>query len=283
MQFPIDFHLFGRTLDSHLVFEMLAFSIGFRFFLRVRRRRGDALPPLHRIWILLGATAGALVGSRVLGTLENPHLLADNWQNPLYWFASQTIVGGLLGGLAGTELTKARLGVTQSSGDLMTFPLILAMMIGRVGCFLSGIEDATHGTPTALPWGMNLGDGIPRHPAALYEIIFLGGLWVFIWQLERRHTLANGARFKVFLASYLVFRFLSEFIKPGYAIPGLGLGTIQLACLAGMAYYWRVFAQPRRLLATQPGLDAQVNTQGPENAVADNTNLAHPSCDSPKV
>ena len=37
-------------------------------------------------------------------------------------------------------------------------------------CFLAGLHDDTYGLPTAAPWGMDFGDGIPRHPTQLYEI-----------------------------------------------------------------------------------------------------------------
>ena len=49
-----------------------------------------------------------------------------------------------------------------------------ASMVGRWGCFLSGLEDQTHGTPTALPWGHDFGDGMLRHPVQLYESFAMG-------------------------------------------------------------------------------------------------------------
>lgn len=76
--------------------------------------------------------------------------------------STTTVVGGLLGGLVGVELSKKIIGVRTSSGDLFSYPLILGMMIGRVGC-LGGLEDNTYGEATTLPWGMDLGDGVMRH------------------------------------------------------------------------------------------------------------------------
>ena len=90
-----------------------------------------------------------------------------------------------MGGLIGVMLTIKRLGVTASSGDLLVFSLLLGLSIGRLGCFFSGLEDGTYGTATALPWGANFGDGIPRHPTNLYEILFLGVLALLLWLLER--------------------------------------------------------------------------------------------------
>jgi len=52
------------------------------------------------------------------------------------------------------------------------------------------------------------------------------------------------------MIAYLLFRFLLDFIKPGsrYA---LGLGSIQLACLAGLLYYIRTIISPSRLIKKQ--------------------------------
>ena len=54
-------------------------------------------------------------------------------------------MGGLFGGLLGVELAKKIIGEKQSSGDLFVFPIILGIFIGRIGCFLSGINEFTYG------------------------------------------------------------------------------------------------------------------------------------------
>jgi hypothetical protein len=85
----------------------------------------------------------------------------------------KTIVGALIFGLISVELIKRYIGVRQSTGDLYAIPLALGIAIGRIGCFLTGLSDNTYGTPTNLPWAINFGDNILRHPTQLYEIIFL--------------------------------------------------------------------------------------------------------------
>ena len=238
----------------HLVFELAAFAVGYTYFQRLRMGQGDPIPEPKRVWIIIGAAAGALLGSRVLGALEDPaKLAADGWALFIA-FNNRTVVGGLLGGLVGVELTKKAIGVRTSSGDLFTYPLILGMMIGRVGCLLGGLEDNTYGTPTDLPWGIDLGDGVRRHPTNLYEILWLALLWTLLRWVERRWTLADGARFKLFMVGYLLFRLAVEAIKPQPVI-SLGLSTIQWACVAGLLYYFRVWLRPRSLVV-QPQMDA---------------------------
>ena len=249
MEFPVIFEFGFFKLQAHLLFEVLAFFIGFRYFLWLRRKQEDVVGSYDRIWIIVGAAAGALIGSRLLGGLEQPEIFFSGETSLLYYYENKTIVGGLLGGLIGVETIKKFIGVKSSSGDLFTFPLILAIMLGRIGCFLAGTTDGTHGLETTLPWGMDLGDGLIRHPAALYEIGFLLLLWIVLRALRKRFTLANGALFKLFMMAYLGYRFGVEFIKPGWHF-SFGLTSIQLACALGLTYYLAIVRHPRRLLAT---------------------------------
>jgi len=169
----------------------------------------------------------------------------DKW---LYFYSNKTLVGGLLGGLTGVELVKKIVKERQNSGDLFVFPLLLGMIIGRIGCFSAGVYEETYGLPSRLPWAMDLGDGVFRHPVTLYEILFLTSLWLCLALLKKHYVLPPGALFKMFMIAYLLFRFLLDFIKPGWRYLA-GLGTIQLACLAGIAYYYRYLLHPRLLLS----------------------------------
>ena len=242
MTFPVVLALGPARLPVHLLCEVLAYSLGYRLYVRLRGRGRDPISSAHRQWIFVGAAAGALLGSRVLGLLEHPAQLLHPPGGWLYYFTNKTIVGGFLGGLIGVEWTKRRLGVRVSSGDLMVFPIILGLSIGRVGCHFSGLADGTFGTATALPWGVDFGDGVARHPTNLYEIAWLAVLALGIGALARRGPLPDGRRFELFLSGYLLFRLLAEFVKPTEALPGLGLTAIQWACVAGLGYYgwlWR--------------------------------------------
>jgi prolipoprotein diacylglyceryltransferase len=231
------------------VFEVLAFFIGFRYFLWLRKKRGDTIRTPNRTWILIGAIFGALIGSRLIGGLEDPTQLhkADNLL--LYFYQNKTVLGGFLGGLAGVEIVKKIIKEKKASGDLFVDPIILALIIGRIGCFSMGVYEETYGTATKFPWGMNLGDGFLRHPVCLYEIIFLTGSWVCFRRIQKKLSLEQGALFKLFMIAYLGFRFLLDFIKPHYTFD-VGLSTIQLTCIAGLLYYLPYIIQPKKLLAS---------------------------------
>ena len=151
--------------------------------------------------------------------------------SPLYLIGGQTIVGGLLGGWLAVEWTKQRAGITVPTGDLFAVPVAVGAGIGRIGCFLSGLPDGTFGLPTSLAWGVDFGDGVRRHPTALYESLFLLGLAgaLAAWAPARR-----GDRFLGLVAAYLAFRVGVEFLKPGVPLVA-GLTAIQAASLAGIA------------------------------------------------
>jgi prolipoprotein diacylglyceryltransferase len=229
------------------VCETLAYFLGYRYYAYLRRHTNDKISTENRLIIFIGAAFGAFVGSHIVGVLENPVLLSRF--DIIYFMGNKTIVGGMLGGLIGVELTKKKIGVTVSSGDMMVYPLILAMIIGRTGCFLAGLEDGTYGVASKLPWAINFGDGIRRHPTNLYEILFWIMLWIVLKTIEKRHHFTDGSKFKLFMVSYLLFRFLDEFIKPDYFF-SFGLSVIQLVCIAGILYYYKVFLYPSKLVKT---------------------------------
>jgi prolipoprotein diacylglyceryltransferase len=135
--------------------------------------------------------------------------------------------------------------VTQSTGDLFALPLAVGIAIGRIGCFLGGLSDRTYGLPTSLPWGWDFGDGVPRHPTQIYEIVFLVVLAVLV---ARGRAWPAGDRFKGFMVAYLSFRILVDAIKPGVPI-ALGLTAIQWAAIAGLAYYSRAIVRWLRTMA----------------------------------
>ena len=230
----------------HSIIEPLAFFIGFRYFLFLRKKQGDTIPSQNRIWILIGAIFGALIGSRIIGGLENINALQHAQNKLLYFYANKTVLGGFLGGLLGVELVKKIIKEKNTSGDLFTYPMMLALIIGRIGCFSMGIYEETYGLPTTLPWGMHLGDGALRHPVCLYEVIFLVLLWIILVQLEKKYLLQHGARFKIFMIAYCIFRLLLDFIKPHYTF-SIGLSTIQITALLGLLYYYRYIIYPGKL------------------------------------
>lgn len=234
MSFPVYLRLGPLQVHPHWLFETLAYFVGFQLCLLLRKRKGDPLSNNQRWWIFAAAAAGALVGSRVLYWLEEPQASLANWSNPAYLLGGKTIVGALIGGLAAVEWAKTWLGINRRTGDLFALPLAIGIAIGRVGCFLTGLDDHTSGNFTSLPWGVNFGDGA-RHPTQLYEMAFLIVLAMGI-TIAARRPYREGDLFRLFMVAYFSFRFAIDFLKPDTSALA-GLSSIQLACVAMLIFY----------------------------------------------
>jgi phosphatidylglycerol:prolipoprotein diacylglycerol transferase len=221
----------------HVLFEIIAYLTAAAVYTVARARQRDPIADRARMIVLVSAAIGASIGMRLLSALSNwPSITSFQtaWEG-------KTVVGGLLGGLIAVEIAKKFIGVTRSTGDLFVYPAIIAMCIGRIGCFLAGPIDRTAGDPTSLPWGIAIADGIRRHPVALYEIAFLVILAALLRLVNR-----DGDRFRFFLASYLAFRLAVDFLKPDPPPIALGLSGIQWACVAGLLYYAMVLTNDDR-------------------------------------
>lgn len=168
----------GSHPQWHPVFEALGYAAGFAVFFRSRKRQGDVINGPQRWTVIAAACAGAVVASRLLGLAEQwPTMLTAARSGHLLGLlllpGGNTIVGGLLGGWLTVEIVKRLNGIRSQTGDLFALPLFAGIAVGRIGCFIAGLADDTYATPTHLPWGVNFGDGIPRHPVQIYEILFL--------------------------------------------------------------------------------------------------------------
>ena len=190
-------------------------------------RRSQRTLPLtlaQRAGIALGAFVGATLGAKL------PFALLD-WDGLLSgraWLENgKTIVFGLVGGYLGVEAAKAALDVRIKTGDSFAVPVAVAIAIGRWSCVAGG---CCYGKPTALPWGIDFGDGIPRHPTQIYESAFhltMAGLLAWLGAKGR----FRGQLIKLYILVYLGYRILTEFLRPEPVLLA-GLTVYQLASLA---------------------------------------------------
>jgi prolipoprotein diacylglyceryltransferase len=225
----------GFRLHPHYVFDLLAYSGGFRLFLLERRRLGDTIDTRARWSVVAAAILGAAIGSKVFFWLEDPRETLAHWHDLAFLLGGKTIVGGLIGGLVAVELEKRWAGLTRRTGDLFAMPLAAGIAVGRIGCFLSGLPDRTFGTPTQLPWGVNFGDGVPRHPTQLYESIVMAAVAILLGRLTRRPH-REGDVFKLFMTAYFALRLMVDHFKPEPRVL-LGLTSLQWASVAVLLYY----------------------------------------------
>jgi prolipoprotein diacylglyceryltransferase len=249
----------------HPLFETVGYFSGFAAYRWLRARFGDPISTEQRWPVIAAAAVGALFGSRALGLAEQWSRLHGSLWQWLLLPGGKTIVGGLLGGWLAVEVVKRLTGLRRRTGDLFAVPLCVGIAVGRVGCLLAGLADDTYGTPTELPWAVDFGDGIGRHPTQAYEILFLFALGLFLYRrMGTPHR--EGLLFRIFLAAYLGWRLVIDFLKPQPLVFGMNL--IQWACVAGLgALAWgRSDPRPCRYKAAPERCDAKAGLECSEAA-----------------
>ncbi|MDA9399960.1 prolipoprotein diacylglyceryl transferase family protein [Bradyrhizobium sp. CCBAU 45389] len=150
---------------------------------------------------------GAGVGAYLFGS-------ANLWLSGQSGVA-RSVEGALAGGIVAIELYKWSAGIRLRTGARFALPLALGIAIGRLGCYFAGLDDFTYGTPTALPFGHDFGDGVLRHPVQLYESAAMGLFALgYVLAVLNRNAFAITNGFYLVLACYGAQRFLWEFLKP---------------------------------------------------------------------
>jgi prolipoprotein diacylglyceryltransferase len=224
----------------HALFEYGAIALGVALYRRARLRSGlGGLTQSGGFAVVAGLLIGAAIGNKLVFLIERP----DVWQRLLAGdlaLPGQSIVGGLLGGLIGVEVAKALTGQTRSTGDAMVWPIAIGLAFGRIGCFVAGLHDDTYGVATTLPWGVDFGDGVARHPTQIYDALVALGLAAAV---HGRFTRVAGLQLKLLLSGYLLWRLGIDGLKPVPHAYAFGWSGIQWVCALALAVYapivWR--------------------------------------------
>jgi phosphatidylglycerol:prolipoprotein diacylglycerol transferase len=182
-------------------------------------------------WIAIAGVVGAKL-----------YFLALHWEQ-LVANPRQTILareglvwyGGLIGGVTAYYLQiRARRLPVGVMFDATAPALMLAIALGRIGCFLVGDDygvytDGSLGVvfkdgipPSTAGYLRSVGDSIPSaipdsalvpvHPTQLYEVFITLILFAFLWRLAKRR-LKPGQLFAAFMALYSIERFMIEFVR----------------------------------------------------------------------
>jgi phosphatidylglycerol---prolipoprotein diacylglyceryl transferase len=213
----------------HAIFDVAAWLSAGAAGWWLSRVQGVIFPKQSTEWPYIAALVfGAGLGAYLFGTL-------NLWLSGVSGVA-RSVEGALAGGILAIELYKWRHGISLRTGARFALPLALGVAVGRIGCYMAGLDDFTYGTPTTLPWGHDFGDGILRHPVQLYESLAMAAFAIlYVVAVVRRNdaVIANG--FYLALGFYGLQRFIWEFLKPYGAILG-PLTLFHLLSLAILVY-----------------------------------------------
>lgn len=171
---------------------------------------------------------GALTGAYLSGSLTF-------WSQGVFALA-HSVVGALVGAIAAVEVYKLVRGIRVWTGVIFVGPFAVGVAIGRWGCLVAGLADSTYGIPTNVPWRVDLGDGIGRHPVQVYESLSMLVFAVaFVSGLRVRANWAMKDGFYWLAIAYGTQRFLWEFLKPYPPLIG-PFNHFHLLCTALVVY-----------------------------------------------
>ena len=214
----------------HLLFDLLSYGVA--GYLSWRYFRGSS--PIEDIdlrWYYYTIlVAGFVIGSVGLSMFNNYLSLGGKV------ILGKSILGALFGGILFSEIFKYFMGIKGSTGAYFVPSLAIGIAIGRIGCFLAGLEDYTYGVETTLPWGVDFGDGISRHPVQLYESVAMFGFFgIALWRYSVDRAGFEHTIFYQFILWYASQRFVWELLKP-YETIAWGINLFGWICLLLIGY-----------------------------------------------
>jgi phosphatidylglycerol---prolipoprotein diacylglyceryl transferase len=230
---PVLFSLGQIDIPAYTFFSGLGILIGLALYYYETRKK--KVTSENGIYILMGSLVGGIIGAKLLEILINYKFVMQNLSKLNILFSGRTIVGGLIGGTIGVNLTKKFLGIKGKTGNYFAPGVALGVAIGRIGCFFRG---CCYGQPTSLPWGINFGDGILRHPTQIYESIFMLGMFFYLEKIKDNENIVPGQLFKIIMVCYFIFRFFIEFLRVE-PVAFAGITYFQVISIAVIVYMLR--------------------------------------------
>ena len=280
---PLTIHFYGIMIALGVIVAVI-----------VTRRRyerfGGSGSMAERVSIW--AVVIGFLGARLAYVSTNSGEFIDRpWAILFIWEGGLALYGGLfLGTVAVVVLLHRWKGDLFAFGDAVAVGLPLAQAIGRFGNYFN---QELFGTPSDLPWAVEIDSGIAAaagypgattfHPTFLYE-----SLWnVFITAgiillLERRGKLFKGSSVAMYLILYGTGRFLMELMRTDTTFRFLGLsrnGWVSIgAVLLGIGLLWWMQRrrQPRTLVGPPVFIAPGAQTVALGNVAEEGTNDSVP-------
>jgi phosphatidylglycerol:prolipoprotein diacylglycerol transferase len=199
------------------------------------------------LWIAVST----IIGARLYYIVQNDvgEYLRQPWRILAFWEGGLAFFGGLFGAMIAAWIYARRAGIPFGSlADLFAPAVPIGAAIGRISCFLDGMD---YGTPTGLPWGVLYtnpnsyapNDGVARHPDQVYEL--LGDLVIAALLFTVRNRFSHGSLFLVYLILFSVLRFFLFFVRGNVPLVAFGLKNGQLTALAILVIAIPIFLRSR--------------------------------------
>jgi phosphatidylglycerol:prolipoprotein diacylglycerol transferase len=181
----------------------------------------DGIGRIALIGVLAGIFGAKLTELLAMGwPLRVPPLLALDPRA-----GGRALLGGMICGWIAVEITKRRMGIKRSTGDLFALALPAGEAIGRIGCYFNG---CCYGKETNVPWAIYQ-HGAWRHPTQIYSAISAAALFGLLLSLRKRMAY-EGQLFLLYLLLFGVTRFaIEQFRWQDHVL--WGLSSMQWFCI----------------------------------------------------
>jgi prolipoprotein diacylglyceryl transferase len=216
-------------LTFYGMFVAIGVALGWR--LTVRRYEEAGGDPALAEKILIRMLIFGFLGARL--AYVSTHLdryRGEWWKVIAIWEGGIALFGGLTAGaITVVVLTRRWHGDLPALLDALAPAVPLAQAVGRWGNYFN---QELFGTPTNLPWGLEIDpenrpaaypDAATFHPTFLYESLWNFALCAFIIWVGRRYPSMKGRLIAVYFAGYGLMRFLLELIRTDTTFRFIGL------------------------------------------------------------
>ncbi|MBU3190357.1 prolipoprotein diacylglyceryl transferase [Clostridium bowmanii] len=231
---PVLFKIGNFPIEAYPVMLFLALLAGISIY--IWQLRKDGIKSSNAFYIALFGIVGGTIGAKLPLIFMYWDKINSNANSLNAVLQGRTIVGGLIGGMVSILIAKRIFNIKERMGNQLAIPIAVAMAIGRVGCVLRG---CCYGKETYLPWGIDFGDHILRHPTQIYEIIFDLAMAIYL-SIRKRKGVRPGQLYSIFLNGYLSFRFFLEFIRVE-KVSFIFLTDFQILCIVGLIFINRKY------------------------------------------
>jgi len=171
--------------------------------------------------VILGGRIGYILFYNFAAFIDNPIIIFKIWQGGMSFH------GGMLGVFIALYLFGRKTHKTFFQVSDFIAPMVpIGLGAGRIGNFINK-ELPGRAVESDIPWAMDFGDHIARHPSSLYQALTEGLLlFVILFYVSSKST-SRMMVSAIFMISYGCFRFFTEFFR----MPDEHLGFIAFGWL----------------------------------------------------
>jgi len=257
----------------------IVLGVIFAVWLSERRWRARGGEAGTMIDIAVPAVIFGLIGGRLYHVITDwqtyfgSRAIKEPYQALFIWEGGLGIWGAVALGGVGVWLACRRRGLSLSAvADTVAPGIAFAQAIGRWG---NWFNQELYGSPTTLPWGLEIDlahggePGVLYHPTFLYESLWNLALGFALILVSRRFTLRYGRLFALYVAGYTLGRFWIEGLRidpvggVDHAVEFLGLRINQYTAIAlfvgALVYFWATRNKTGEEIVVSPHSDTDVD------------------------